>query len=370
MNILYVSKIDGRPWIGPTYSVPNQIAAQSRYDNVFWYNIIKNGEESGKENLEKWGKIEYYHDLNEFPNQTISDLPEPFNKPDLIVMEQGYPFAKDRIRQEVYKSGVPYIIIPRGELTATAQSKKKIKKYIGNIALGYYSFNRRALAIQCLTEQEENGTSSKWNDCKIVLPNGTDLHDVEHCYNNDSLNCVFIGRIETYQKGLDILVDACDQVKEELFAAKCFIHLYGSDRENKLEPLLQLINERGLSEIINFHGPVFGDDKANVLSNADLFLITSRFEGHPMGLLEALSYGLPSLVTTGSNMRSEVEAHEAGWGADNNADSIATAIKKMLSEKSKYKKMSRNAINLAKKYSWDAIAQKSHIEYEKLLGEK
>lgn len=48
MNILYISKLDGRPWMGPTYSVPNQVKAQSKYDNVFWYNLSNYGEEEGK----------------------------------------------------------------------------------------------------------------------------------------------------------------------------------------------------------------------------------------------------------------------------------------------------------------------------------
>lgn len=371
MNILYISKIDGRPWIGPTYSVPNQVAAQSQYDNVFWYNIVDSGEDAGKENLKIWRELNYYHDLKDFPSQKINDLPSPFNNPDLIIMEQGYPFAKDKIRREVFKSEIPYIIVPRGELTTTAQKKKKIKKIIGNILLDYHRFVKKAVAIQCLTEQEEIGTKNKWNNVKIILPNGTELHNVKHNYSDKkSLNGVFIGRIETYQKGLDILVDACEIVKKKLKASKCHIHLYGSDRENKLAPLLELIEQRDLSDIISFHGPVFGKEKAKVLSDADFFIITSRFEGHPMGLLEALAYGLPSLVTTGSNMRLEVETNKAGWGADNNAVSVASAFERLVADVDNYQKMSQNACKLAEMYSWEAIAQKSHVNYIELLQKR
>lgn len=39
-----------------------------------------------------------------------------------------------------------------------------------------------------------------------------------------------------------------------------------------------------------------------VLLQTDLFIQTSRHEGMPMGLLEALSIGVPCLVTVGTSL--------------------------------------------------------------------
>ena len=69
-----------------------------------------------------------------------------------------------------------------------------------------------------------------------------------------------------------------------------------------------------------------------------IFVLTSRFEGHPMGLIEALSYGLPSLVTTGTNMAKEIESNNAGWIAETEIESIVIAIKRLIREKVKSKK--------------------------------
>ena len=63
MNILYISKIDGRPWSGPSYSIPNQVKAQSKLDNVLWYNLIDNPIPEGKNNVNQWRKETYYIDL-------------------------------------------------------------------------------------------------------------------------------------------------------------------------------------------------------------------------------------------------------------------------------------------------------------------
>ena len=58
---------------------------------------------------------------------------------------------------QLKKSRIPFIIIPHGELADGAQSKKHLKKMIGN----YLFFNRfinNAEAIQCLSQNEFNNT--------------------------------------------------------------------------------------------------------------------------------------------------------------------------------------------------------------------
>lgn len=371
MNILYISKLDGRPWIGPTYSVPKQIAAQTKYDNVLWYNLISKDSLNGEETLNEWRQLSYYKDLLDFPKGEIKSLPQPFNKPDLIVVEQNYPYATDKIRYEILKSNIPYIIIPRGELTLMAQNKKKLKKIFGNIILRYYRFINNAVALQLLNEEEKKETSNSWNNKIIVLPNGTDILDGnKDKVVSDGIKCVFIGRIEPYQKGIDLLIQACIDIKDELIKEKCTISIYGSDQENKARHMKEIVEVNGISEIIKFYDPIFNEQKKEVLQSSDVFLLTSRFEGHPTGLLEALAYGLPCLVTKGTNMRQEIEEFNAGWGAENTVDSIRNSLLTMLSDKSTILKKGNNARKLAENYSWDTIAQKSHMAYEELINGK
>lgn len=368
MNILYISKLDGRPWMGPSYSVPNQIKSQAKIDNVLWYNLIKVPIQQGAQNIEQWRKEKYYVDLNDFPSGRIKDLPAPFSHPDLIIIEQGYPFAREAIRHEIIKLHIPYVVIPRGELTTSAQNRKKIKKIIGNIVLQYYRFMRKSLAVQFLTDQEKKETSKRWYNNSIIIPNGTTIPTKTNRQNHTKhIMCVSIGRIEPYQKGLDLLIEACIAIKQQLIDNNVLISFYGSNKEGKLDELKQMISTYQMESIISFHDGVFGKEKASVLMNADVFFMTSRFEGHPMGLLEALSYGLPCLATTGSNMRSEIENADAGWGADNDVESIKDAILNMISERAKFCTKGDNAYALSLKYDWDALAQKAHISYETLL---
>lgn len=369
MNILYISKLEGKPWIGPTYSVPKQIASQRHFDNVFWYNLCSEPLAGSPENVLNWRKLDYYTDLSSHPDGKISTLPAPFNRPDLIVVEQGYPYARDAIRQEIIALGIPYIVIPRGELTASAQKKKRLKKLVGNLFFGYPKFMRHALAIQFLTEQENKETSKSWSKSRIVIPNGTDIPDnLTKTRMGDATSCVFIGRMEPYQKGIDLMIEAVAQIKDELLSAHFKIDLYGSDFEHKLDDLKRMVNDCGLSEIISFHDAIYSDEKAQLLKTADIFVIPSRFEGHPTGLLEALSYGLPCIATTGCNMRKEIDDAGAGWTADNSAESIKEAFLCAIREKDLINHKSQNARALAMQYDWVRIAEKAHTSYVTLLS--
>ena len=68
------------------------------------------------------------------------------------------------------------------------------------------------------------------------------------------------------------------------------------------------MRKKHLDDIVFYHyGAVFGKVKEKVLLDNDFFILTSRLEGHPMALIEALSYGLPCLVTQGSRL--SLKAH-------------------------------------------------------------
>lgn len=366
MNILYVTCLDGRPWAGPTYSVPKQIEAQFYFDNVFWYNLKDVGEKDWV--IWDWKKLPYYHDVSDFPNQKLSSLPYPFNKPDLIIIEQFYDFVFSKLIYEIVTSGIPYIVVPRGELTRSAQSIKSFKKQIANFCF-FNKFAKNAIAIQYLTEQEYTDSSDKWNKNHIIIPNGSDSPtNRKVTFSIDGINIVSIGRLDPFHKGLDLMIEACNLLRNQLSNVNCKITIYGPDRLNKKGELENIVKSKKLDDIIAFKTGLYGEEKIPVLLDADIFIMTSRFEGHPTALLEALSYGIPCVVTTGTNMAKEIYDSDAGWIAENDSNSIASALEHAILEKDKYSIKSKNALILAKNYEWDSIAYKSHRIYERLLG--
>jgi len=363
MNILYIANLSKNKWAGPNISVLAQVKAQSSFDNVFLYN-------QNHLELDEWRALKYFHNLNDFPTQKLEDLPIPFCRPDLVVFEGMYQFGLNKCIRYIQKNKIPYIIIPRSELTKQAQKQKYLKKKVANL-LYFNNFIKNALAIQYLTNSEYLDSGEKWNSNKIIIPNGINRKDViKSHFNETCLKLVYVGRLDLYHKGLDIMIEAISKIKNELRDNSVTIHLYGPDRNCTVAKLLKNIKENGLNDIIFINESIFGVDKERVLLDADVFFMTSRFEGHPMGLLEALSYGLPCLVTMGTNMGKEIENADAGWVAETNAESVKLILLKLLKSKETLQKKSKNALKLSLEYDWDKLAEITHKIYEIQLKNK
>ena len=86
-----------------------------------------------------------------------------------------------------------------------------------------------------------------------------------------------------------------------------------------------------------------------------------------MALLEALSLGVPCLVTEGTNMDDVIHDYEAGWGCRNTVEDIAKVLAEILMNRPDLEKMSRNARQLAGQYDWDLLAKDAHEKYEEIL---
>ena len=142
----------------------------------------------------------------------------------------------------------------------------------------------------------------------------------------DGIKAIFIGRLDMYHKGIDLLLEAVSQIKEELSLSHFKLAIYGPIRYDYYQIEQEIIKYK-LSDLVSIHNEVSGEEKIKVLLDSDLFVMTSRFEGHPMGLIEALAYGLPCLVTPGTNMAEEIKEYDAGWTCQGNVLSIAESIK-------------------------------------------
>ena len=361
MNILYISNLSGNLWAGPNNSVPAQIKAQSKIDNVFWFNINHNKRDEWTQNgLD-------CKNLDDFPSGRLKDFPAPFNRPDIVIVEEFYCFPFCKLIADVQKKKIPYVIVPRSEMTALAQKNKKWKKCMGNIF--YFSkLAKKASGIQFLTEKEKNDSGKKWNKTCFVIPNGIDMPEKQKkIFSADGINASYIGRIEIYQKGLDLLLNAIIDLKDDLINNSFQLTIYGPNRDGALEILKEKVRDNYLEDIVFFKEGVFGQNKADVLLDSDAFIMTSRFEGMPMGLIEALSYGIPCLATRGTNLANEIERADAGWIAENDVESIKNALRDLIFRRDLFKK-GQNAIFLAKDFAWDYIAKESNLVYSKLIG--
>jgi glycosyltransferase involved in cell wall biosynthesis len=94
---------------------------------------------------------------------------------------------------------------------------------------------------------------------------------------------VAVGRLE-YQKGFDMLISAFYKTQQEV---DCKLIIFGEGNQRKI--LEKQISNLGLSSSISMPG--YSENVIAETKAADLFVLSSRFEGSPNALVEAISVG-------------------------------------------------------------------------------
>ncbi len=314
--------------------------------------------------------VVYIRDLPFYP--VLASMPAPLNQPDLIVFHSTYILKHIPIAYEAIQRKIPYVIKPHGGMTQGAQQVKQLKKKIGNL-LFFNWLVRNAVALHCLTEQEADDVRQIWERPTFVVGNGVNLPSSKALASPGSkaqLKFVFLGRLDIKHKGLDLLLEACMLLQKKLRKSQVQILLYGSDVAGSKTKLETLINKYQIHDFTYIKNSVWGEQKQIVFQSTDLFLHTSRFEGHPMAVLEALSYGIPCLLTPGTNMGLEVATANAGWVVEPTSSAIAQGLSDVLDACSQIPARGQAARNLVeKKYSWVEIGKQLQREYERILCE-
>jgi glycosyltransferase involved in cell wall biosynthesis len=131
---------------------------------------------------------------------------------------------------------------------------------------------------------------------------------------------VFLGRIYPV-KGLPMLVAAWARARP----AGWRLLIAGPDEAGHRREVEACVAAAGLSDVVSFAGPVWGEAKTALLRDADLFVLPSHSESFGMALAEALAHGLPVLTTTAVPWPM-LEARGCGWRAEPTVEALADAL--------------------------------------------
>jgi glycosyltransferase involved in cell wall biosynthesis len=194
-------------------------------------------------------------------------------------------------------------------------------------------FNTDMLVFQSPEMELDYRTALGWCERDgTVIPNPLDFtfmrervesQSVETGYNPENFNLVASGRLED-QKGFDLAIEAVALAKDR---SVCLTVLGEGSLRDALEQKARDLNVQDRVRLIGYrHNPY------PYYAQADGFLLSSRFEGFPNVVLEALSCGTPVVSTPVAGLSSLFEKiPECQLAASYTSRSLADAIDRFAS---------------------------------------
>jgi glycosyltransferase involved in cell wall biosynthesis len=262
---------------------------------------------------------------------------------------------------------VPYVVSPHGGYAPASLRRSGARKALYGRLVERRLVGRAALRVALTDVEARDLAAFGAGGPTVVIPNGvtppSQQGDPAALRRELGLDphhrlLLFVGRLDVVHKGLDDLVRGLGA------APGWHLALVGSDFRGGAKQLRRLSRALGAEARLVLAGPRHGRALREAFAAADCFALMSRWEGLPVSLLEALSYGLPAIVSLTVDELVGVAQAGAGW-AVRPAELGALLRDLRQLDGDERARRSSAARMLAARYDWATVA----LRYEKVYAE-
>lgn len=206
------------------------------------------------------------------------------------------------------------------------------------------------------------------------VPNGIWTSTFQSVINKDEtrrrygipVNCtlmISVGRNHPV-KGFEIGVEALSRLKKK--HSNLAYLIVGRD----MDMIREKANSLGLSNILFTPGQLGVKDVADLFQASDIYVSPSLIESFGITTIEAMSAGLPCVVTDIEGSRDIVLSKFGVLVKPGDAQALADVIEHLLANSILLEKMGEEALIESKKYDWSKIAKMYEDVYKEALMEK
>jgi glycosyltransferase involved in cell wall biosynthesis len=166
------------------------------------------------------------------------------------------------------------------------------------------------------------------------------------------------------RKGADILIEAFARVCPESGR----LVIAGPEGEPGYRAYLErCAKESGMAARVIFTGPVYDEVKKALFADADLFVLPSRYENFANAPAEAMSCGVPVIITNACGIRSLVEGH-AGLVIAPEKEALVEALGSLIHDKALYARFKDGCRGVADQLSWNRLTEQMEGYYDDVLA--
>jgi glycosyltransferase involved in cell wall biosynthesis len=289
----------------------------------------------------------------------------PLERPDVVIAASEY---FPRVHRKLYPN-VPWIYLPHA-MVATHDVERGASgiAYYVNIALARrmqkWALNNASATVRftkysCdeLSRYYRTGVRPRF----FVNPVGMEVPNRSRQKNDSGrARFLYVGSLIA-RKRLHVAIEALKSLRSRNW----IFNIVGDGAERRT--LEALVCEAGLSEQVCFHG--FQSDPSFWYENSDLLLFPSQSESLGLAVLEAMSFGVPSLVIRADgisthNPYEEIIEGESDGFFSRNADDFSRVLLRLYNNWRSVEDAGRSALETSRRFSWS-----KHLErYESLCS--
>jgi len=218
----------------------------------------------------------------------------------------------------------------------------------------YSGVGKQFKPLFCHSERSEGSRGSEATRELIRDSSATPQNDrvIRKKYNLPERFILYFGTIEP-RKNIIGLIKAFELLKDK----DCRLVIAGA-KGWLYQDIFKVANKSKKRKDIIFTGFVEESDKPALYNLSELFVYPSFFEGFGFPPLEAMACGIPTIVSSNSSLP-EVVGKAALMVDVANIDELAWSIEIALSDKELRKRLIKDGLIQAKKFSWRKCAQET-----------
>lgn len=217
----------------------------------------------------------------------------------------------------------------------------------------------RTIVISEYTAELARGAGAADDKLVLIHPGVDPPRGVAEAPPNEVPTIVTVARLVDEYKGHDRMLDALAMLQRDAFAVRWQVVGDGPLRARLEDKAASL----GLAGEVEFLGSVSDDERDRLLARCDLFVLPNRVredgggEGFGIVLLEAGNYGVPVIAGRTGGTADAVVDGDTGLLVDaSDPAELASAIRRVLSDRDTASRMGRSGARNAAAHSWASIS--------------
>ncbi len=266
--------------------------------------------------------------------------------------------------------GIPVVLTPHGMLEPWIMACHYWTRKWPALQLYQATALRRADMLVATADSEAQHLHHlAYNGRVCVIHTGIEIGEIRIKTSWEKRHMIlFLGRIHQV-KGIWCLLGALRMVRSRI--KDYSVVIAGEGSADDIERLQGSIASWHMEDMVHYVGGKYGDEKWNLLRQADFLVQPSYTENFGLSIAEAMASGTPVITTTGTPWK-DLDRDCCGTCIATGAEALASAIMRFTALTSKeLETMGRNARQLIEaRYSVGAMGKRLMEMYAELVADK